>query len=125
MLAAIQLHAQPDGSYRLTRGRQQAVWPTALVLFTRRRDVMGEHANNRLTDLAAIAGAVLVLALNVVLLLQTCGVPIPGLPALGRWVELFLLLVFALWLYFLPVLSAQALANPAAFHRFTWFNSWV
>ncbi|WP_238303198.1 glycosyltransferase family 39 protein [Sphingomonas phyllosphaerae] len=45
--------------------------------------------------------------------------------ALGRWVELFLLLVFALWLYFLPVLSAQALANPAAFHRFTWFNSWV
>lgn len=34
-LAAIQQHANPDGSYRLTRGRQQAVWPTALVLFTR------------------------------------------------------------------------------------------
>jgi dolichyl-phosphate-mannose--protein O-mannosyl transferase len=45
--------------------------------------------------------------------------------ALGRWTEAFLLLVFALWLYFLPVLSAQALANPAAFHRFTWFPSWV
>ncbi|MCU0703869.1 MAG: DUF362 domain-containing protein [Fimbriiglobus sp.] len=34
-LEAIRQHAQPDGSYRLTRGRQQAVWPTALVLFTR------------------------------------------------------------------------------------------
>lgn len=34
-LNAIQQHAQPDGSYRLTRGRQQAVWPTAMVLFTR------------------------------------------------------------------------------------------
>jgi uncharacterized protein (DUF362 family) len=34
-LAAIYQHAKPDGSYRLTRGRPQAVWPTALVLFTR------------------------------------------------------------------------------------------
>jgi uncharacterized protein (DUF362 family) len=34
-LAAVQQHAQPDASYRLTRGRQQAVWPTAMVLFTR------------------------------------------------------------------------------------------
>jgi uncharacterized protein (DUF362 family) len=34
-LNAIQQHAQPDGSYRLSRGRHQAVWPTALVLFTR------------------------------------------------------------------------------------------
>lgn len=34
-LAAIQQHANADGSYSLTRGRQQAVWPTALVLFTR------------------------------------------------------------------------------------------
>jgi uncharacterized protein (DUF362 family) len=34
-VAAVQQHAQPDGSYRLTRGRPQAVWPTALVLFTR------------------------------------------------------------------------------------------
>src|SRR5262249_34006083 len=25
----------PDGSYRLTRGRPQAAWPTALVLFTK------------------------------------------------------------------------------------------
>ncbi|CAN5233069.1 hypothetical protein BH11PLA2_BH11PLA2_25900 [soil metagenome] len=31
---AVHQHALPDGSYRLTRGRPQAVWPTALVLFT-------------------------------------------------------------------------------------------
>src|SRR5436305_3229507 len=32
-LAAVESHAQPDGSYRLGRGRPQAAWPTALVLF--------------------------------------------------------------------------------------------
>ena len=32
---AIELHAGGDGSYRLARGRPQAVWPTALVLFTK------------------------------------------------------------------------------------------
>ncbi len=53
----------------------------ALVLFTRRRDLMGAFANSRLTDVAAIAGTGIVLALNTVLLLQTFGVPIPGLPA--------------------------------------------
>jgi manganese transport protein len=53
----------------------------ALVLFTRRRDIMGEFANRRLTDIAAIAGATVVLLLNVVLLLQTFGLNIPGLAA--------------------------------------------
>ncbi len=53
----------------------------ALVLFTRRRDIMGEFANGRLTDLAAILGTLIVLSLNVVLLLQTFGVAIPGLAA--------------------------------------------
>jgi manganese transport protein len=53
----------------------------ALVVFTRRRDIMGEFANSRATDIAAIAGAAVVLLLNVVLLLQTFGVGIPGLPA--------------------------------------------
>ena len=53
----------------------------ALVLFTRRRDIMGEFANGRLTHAAAIAGTALVLALNAVLMLQTFGVGIPGLPA--------------------------------------------
>ncbi len=53
----------------------------ALVLFTRRRDIMGAFANTRLTDVAAIAGAAVILALNTVLLLQMFGVGIPGLPA--------------------------------------------
>jgi manganese transport protein len=53
----------------------------ALVMFTRRRDIMGAFANTRLTDVAAIAGTVIVLALNAVLLLQMFGVGIPGLPA--------------------------------------------
>jgi manganese transport protein len=53
----------------------------ALVVFTRRRDIMGQFANSRVTDIAAIAGATIVLLLNAILLLQTFGVAIPGLPA--------------------------------------------
>jgi manganese transport protein len=53
----------------------------ALVVFTRRRDIMGEFANSRVTDIAAIVGTAVVLLLNVVLLLQTFGLAIPGLPA--------------------------------------------
>ena len=53
----------------------------ALLMFTRRRDIMGRFANNRLTHFAAIVGTVIVLllALNVFLILQPFGVPIPGL----------------------------------------------
>lgn len=51
----------------------------ALVMFTRRRDIMGAHANRVLTNIAAVLGAASVLALNFVLLAQTFGVPIPGL----------------------------------------------
>ncbi|HUC16690.1 MAG TPA: Nramp family divalent metal transporter [Acetobacteraceae bacterium] len=50
----------------------------ALVLFTRRRDIMGEFANGRLTDLAAILGTVIILILNVVLLLQSFGIGLAG-----------------------------------------------
>jgi manganese transport protein len=53
----------------------------ALVMFTRNRTIMGEFANNRLTDVSAIVGTFIILCLNVVLLLQTFGVPIPGLAA--------------------------------------------
>jgi manganese transport protein len=53
----------------------------ALVLFTRRRDIMGEFVNSRLIDVVAIVGSAVILALNAVLLLQTFGVPIAGLPA--------------------------------------------
>ena len=51
----------------------------ALVLFTRRRDIMGPFANSRLLDTAAILGTAVIVALNVVLVLQVLGVPIPGL----------------------------------------------
>ena len=51
----------------------------ALLIFTARRDVMGRFANSRLTNAAAVAGALVVLTLNVVLLLLTAGVPLPGL----------------------------------------------
>jgi manganese transport protein len=42
---------------------------------------MGEFANSRLTDIAAVIGTIIILLLNVILLLQTFGVPIPGLPS--------------------------------------------
>lgn len=51
----------------------------SLVIFTSRRDIMGTFANSRLTRLLAITGAVVVLSLNLVLLFQTFGVPIPYL----------------------------------------------
>ncbi len=51
----------------------------ALLMFTRRRDLMGVFANGPLTQVAAVAGAVAIVALNVVLLLQTAGVAVPGL----------------------------------------------
>ena len=52
----------------------------ALVLFTSRKDIMGSFANSRLTIAAASFGAVAILALNGVLLLQAFGVVVPGLP---------------------------------------------
>jgi len=51
----------------------------ALVMFTRNRAIMGDFVNGRLTDAVAIIGTIVILGLNVVLLLQTFGVPIPGL----------------------------------------------
>jgi manganese transport protein len=52
----------------------------SLLMFTRRKDIMGDFANSRLTNVAAVVGALLILALNAILLLQTFGVNIPGLP---------------------------------------------
>jgi manganese transport protein len=51
----------------------------ALVMFTRRRDIMGTFVNGRLTNFVSIVGTILVLFLNVLLILQTFGVPIPRL----------------------------------------------
>jgi manganese transport protein len=42
----------------------------ALLMFTRRRDIMGEFANGRLTQVAAAVGTVAVLALNTILIWQ-------------------------------------------------------
>jgi manganese transport protein len=52
----------------------------ALILFTRRKDIMGAFANSRLTNAAAVLGALVILSLNTVLLLQAFGIAIPGLP---------------------------------------------
>jgi hypothetical protein len=43
--------------------------------------IMGQFANGRLTNIAAMVATAVVLLLNVILILQTSGVPIPGLPA--------------------------------------------
>ena len=52
----------------------------ALLMFTRRKDIMGAFVNSRLTDFAAVVGTIVILALNVILLLQIFCVDIPGLP---------------------------------------------
>jgi manganese transport protein len=51
----------------------------ALLMFTRRRDIMGAFANGRATNVAALSGTAVVLALNLFLILQTFGISIPGL----------------------------------------------
>jgi len=51
----------------------------ALVMLMRRPAVMGEYRNGRLIGVAAIAATALVLALNLLLVLQTLAVPLPGL----------------------------------------------
>jgi len=55
----------------------------SLLIFTGRTDIMGQFANNRLTQVAAVIGATVVLALNMILIVQFCGIAIPGLPAAG------------------------------------------
>ncbi|HKD30959.1 MAG TPA: Nramp family divalent metal transporter [Xanthobacteraceae bacterium] len=51
----------------------------ALLMFTRRPDIMGAFANRRVTNVAALLGTIVVLALNMFLILQTLGISIPGL----------------------------------------------
>ena len=51
----------------------------ALVLLMRRRAVMGAYMNGRWTGVAAVVATVIVLTLNLLLVLQTLAVPIPGL----------------------------------------------
>jgi manganese transport protein len=51
----------------------------SLLIFTRRTDIMGQFVNSRLMQIAALLGTALVLVLNIFLILQILGVPIPGL----------------------------------------------
>lgn len=54
--ASLETHANPDGSYRLGRGRPQAVWPTAQVLFT--KAVLGKPTGNTPAKLLEIEAKV-------------------------------------------------------------------
>jgi manganese transport protein len=51
----------------------------ALLWLTSRPDIMGEFVSKRIVRSAAGAAAVLVLVLNVILVLQTAGVPLEWL----------------------------------------------
>jgi manganese transport protein len=51
----------------------------ALLVLSGRRTVMGEFANRRVTQVGAVVAAAVVLTLNLVLLLQTAGIPVPYL----------------------------------------------
>jgi manganese transport protein len=55
----------------------------ALLVLTRSADVMGSYANGRLTMAAAPAAAAIVLGLNLLLVLQIAGVPLPAFAAAG------------------------------------------
>lgn len=51
----------------------------SLIIFTSRRDIMGDYVTRPLIRILALSGAAAVLVLNAVLLLQTFGVQVPGL----------------------------------------------
>jgi manganese transport protein len=51
----------------------------ALIIFTNRRDIMGDFVNGRVTRIAALLGIAVVLILNIVLIVQTLRIELPGL----------------------------------------------
>jgi len=53
----------------------------SLILFTRRGDLMGEFTNGWATQFATAAATLLIVLLNALLILETCGLAVPGLPA--------------------------------------------
>jgi manganese transport protein len=55
----------------------------ALLLLTRRRDLMGSCASGFLTMAATTTAAAIVLMLNLLWVLQIAGVPLPGFDAAG------------------------------------------
>jgi manganese transport protein len=56
----------------------------SLIIFTNRTDIMGTFANRTLTRVAAVTATVVVLGLNVVLIVQSFGLAIPGLSGAGQ-----------------------------------------
>ncbi|MBK1623467.1 Nramp family divalent metal transporter [Afifella marina] len=54
----------------------------ALVYFSASRDIMGQFVARRSISVIAVTGTIIVLALNMVLLLDIFGIDIPGLPPL-------------------------------------------
>ena len=67
---------------RFTSGLMGATM-IALLTLTRRSDVMGSCANGRFTMAAATTAAAIVLGLNLLLVLQIVGIPLPGFAAVG------------------------------------------
>jgi len=55
----------------------------ALLILSRRRAVMGDYATGPIMSVLAAAAAAAVLMLNAMLLLQMCGVEVPGVPSAG------------------------------------------
>jgi manganese transport protein len=55
----------------------------SLLIFTSRADIMGGFRNGKLTIVAAAFAAAIILLLNAFLIVQLCGVPIPGFPPGG------------------------------------------
>jgi manganese transport protein len=53
----------------------------ALLVLTNRRDIMGPFANTGTVRIAAVGATALIVVLNVVLVLQTLGLTVPGLGA--------------------------------------------
>ena len=58
-----------------------AVPMIALLILTRRRDVMGSYANGRMITAAATAAAAIVLVLNLLLACKSSAFPYPLLPS--------------------------------------------
>jgi manganese transport protein len=50
----------------------------ALLIFTGRRDIMGDFANTRLTRIAALVGTAIVLVLNLFLIVQAFDIGTPA-----------------------------------------------
>jgi manganese transport protein len=79
--AVVALGANATGSLVISQVVLSIALPLpmiSLLIFTSRRDIMGQFVNSRLTLVAALLGTTVVLLLNIFLILQTLGVPMPA-----------------------------------------------